>query len=162
MIMIRLLIALIGGFLIWVLFFSSFSKQKKIVIAVLAVLISALGLGYEIISQQPVKGAMALTSVEACGVHAKHTYRTNFDLNICVNNVAEQGDITRIGFSIIASYCEEPNSCVEVERVRRDLNVELRASDNLVIEQNLAFNELDPELDGIIWALDIHSLEAVK
>ena len=160
--MIRLFIALIGLFLIWVLFFSRFSKEKKIVIAALAVVISIFAVWYESTAKEPKHNTLPISSIVGCGVTGKHSYRTNYDVNVCITNTAESGVVKRVEFSIVAKDCSLPEKCYEVERVRRHLAVNLLPQSNQTVQQSLAFNKLAPSLENIIWSFEIHSIEAVK
>lgn len=161
-IMIRIFIALIGLFLIWVLFFSRFRKETKVVIVALAIGFSVFGVWYENTAKQPKQNILPISSIVNCGLMGKHSYRTNYDVSVCMANMADSGTVKRVEFSIIAKECLVAEKCDEVERVRRHLAVNLLPQSNQTIEQSLAFNRLDPDLANIQWSFEVHSIEAVK
>jgi len=160
--MIRLLIALIGVFLIWVLFVPGLSKERKITIATIAILLSMVGLWYESSMDKPKTNVVQASQIIGCGVTASHSYRTNFDLTLCFQNTAAAGNVKRLSFSIIAQQCNNSEGCQEQQRVTRDLSIDLPATESVTLKQNLSFSELEPNLNGITWSLDIHSVKAIK
>jgi len=158
--MIRIIIALIALFVVWVLFFSGFSKDRKIVTVVLSIALSLFGFWFESDAGKPKVNIVNVADVKSCGVSAVHSYRSNFDITLCVHNKAAQGHIKRLGFSVIANQCDEFGSCNELQRVRRDLTVDLPVKESQTIKQNLSFSEVNRDLQGIEWSLEIHSVKA--
>ena len=160
--MIRTIITLIGLFLIWVLFFSDFKKEQKILIASAALILSLLGLWLENNSPKPKLDIVKTTEIRSCGILVSHSYRSNFDIDLCIKNTAPDGHVKRLNFSIIASLCETPQSCNEHQRVQRDLSVELPANESRQIKQNLSFSDTPIDLQGVQWSIDIHSVQAIQ
>lgn len=160
--MIRLIIALIGLFLIWVVFFSGFSKERKAVIAVISILLNITGVWFESDLGKPKTGVVQASQIVPCGLEAVHSYRTNFDLVLCFQNSDANANVTRLGFSIAAQQCDNAGVCETVQQVRRDLLVELPANDIIQLKQNLSFSNVDPSLKGISWVVNVHSVKAIK
>jgi len=144
--------------LIWVLFFSGFSKDRKLIISAVVIVLSVLGFWFESGAEKPRLNVVNTTDLSNCGISVSHSYRSNFDFELCMNNAASQGDVTRLSFSLIASQCGELGECNELQRVQRDLSVDLPASES----RKISFSEVNPDLQGIKWSLDIHSVKAKK
>ena len=160
--MIRIIIAFIGLFLIWVLFFSGFSKDKKALIVAASLVLSMLGIWFESDFNKPKSSAVTNSDVSSCGVLASHSYRSSFDFELCFTNNASFGDITRIGFTLIALNCEKPSACVEVQRVERDLNFDLPMNTSGKLTQNLSFSNVPVSLENTQWSLKVNSVKAAK
>lgn len=158
--MIRVFIALIGVFIIWVLFYSKFKKERKIALVALAVILSTLGIWFESSVGKPRTNIIEPDQVINCGVIAKHSYRTNFDIQLCVQNTAEFGRIRRLKLSIIAEQCSGSGECVELQRVARDLSVDVVPQSSISLSQNLSFDDVDSDLKGLRWSFIVRSVKA--
>ena len=158
--MIRLIVALIGAFVIWVLFFSHFSKKQKIAIVFFAVMICISGIWYENASDKPRHNIVQLDEIVSCGVSAVHTYRSNFDISLCLQNQSKQGHIKRIKLAIIAEQCSELDGCTELQRVIRDLSVDVPPNSFKTLIENLSFNQLDRGQENIKWRFETEFVKA--
>ena len=160
--MIRVIITLIAAFIVWLLFFSKFSKERKITLIVLALVLSFLGFWFENSVGKPRTNIVKPNQIINCGVTAKHSYRTNFDINLCVQNAAEFGRVRRLELSIIGEQCAESGECVELQRVARDLSVDVLPQSSISLIQNLSFNDVDPGSKGVRWYFITRSVKASK
>ena len=160
--MIRVILALIAVFIIWVLFFSKFSKERKIAIVALVVVVSFLGVWYESSVGKPRQDLVEPSQIIDCGVSAKHSYRTNFDIDLCVQNTSEFAKVRRLELLIIAQQCTNLGECVELQRVARDLSVEVMPSSSIMLKQNLSFNNVAPDLDDVKWSFIVSAVKANK
>lgn len=160
--MIRVIITLIAAFIVWLLFFSKFSKERKITLVALALVLSFLGFWFENSVGKPRINIVKPNQIINCGVTAKHSYRSNFDINLCVQNAAEFGRVRRLELSIIAEQCAESGECVELQRVARDLSVDVLPQSSISLIQNLSFNDVDPGLKGVRWSFITRSVKASK
>jgi len=160
--MIRVIIALLGAFIIWVLFFSKFNKNTKIALVFCSILLSVLGFWFESGANKPRKDLVQTSQLSSCGVIAKHTYRTNFDIDLCISNSAEVGDVKRIGLSVVAHQCESLSACVELQRVERELSVDLPALESVTLSQNLNFSNVELSAKNIQWSFIVRSVKATK
>jgi len=160
--MIRLIILVIGVFLIWVLFFSNFSKQRKIVIAAIAIVISIFGVWLESTVGKPKSSIVNTADVVSCGVSAVHSYRSNFDLSLCLQNNSANGRVKRIALSIIAAKCTTQDDCREVQRQQRELPIDLAPSAKVTLQQNLSFGLLDPAAVDIVWSTETTMVKAIR
>lgn len=160
--MVRLLIVVIGLFLIWVLFFSSFTKRRKIIITAVAVLMSAVGVWLESNTGMPRGGVIAKTDVASCGVKAAHSYRSNFDLTLCLRNNASDGQVKHVGLLITAQNCTAPGNCVTLETVQREVRVDIAPNSEITVKQNLTFDDVDPAVSDHVWSAQVESVKAVR
>jgi len=160
--MIRLLIAVIGLFLIWVLFLSSFTKQRKILITVIALLMTVIGVWLESNTGVPRANIVSTDDISSCGVIAKHSYRSNFDLDICIRNNASDGQVKRLTLLIVAEKCSSSDNCLILEQVQRDASVNIAPNSDARLSQNLSFDKVDPAAAEVIWSVEIVSVKAVR
>lgn len=160
--MVRLLIVVIGLFLLWVLFFSSFTKRRKIIITVIAVIMSAIGVWLESNTGMPRSGLLSNADVTSCGVTAVHSYRSNYDLTLCLRNSASDGQVKQLGLLITAQSCSAPNNCMTLESVYRDVRIDIAPNSEVIVKQNLTFDDVDPALSGQVWSAQVESVKAVR
>lgn len=160
--MIRLIIVLVGLFILWVLFASGFDKRRKIIITVVAVLLCALGAWFDGYGKNPKENVVSVSDVVSCGVSAQYSYRTNYDFKLCLKNNATSGAIKRARFAVIASSCPPASECQEVERVVRDVAVDVPAGEQQTIVENLSFDAVPNDAENISWSMEVESVKAVR
>ena len=160
--MIRLLIAVVGLFIIWVLFFSTFSKQRKALLVGVSLVLGIFGLWYESGANKPRAKIVKIEQVVNCGVSAKHSYRSNFDIDLCLENTNEKGNIKRLELAIIAQQCDVQNNCTQLQEVVRSLAIDLPASSKTTLAQNLNFDKVDANQDNVVWSFKTLSVKANK
>ena len=114
--MIRLIILALGVFLIWMLFYSGFSKQRRIIVSVVAMVVGILGLWLEQRGETPRSGRMPVSELVSCGVSGKHSYRTNFDIEFCLENKSERATVKRVGLRFVAKQCIR-GECSDVQEI---------------------------------------------
>lgn len=158
--MIRLLFIAVALLLLWVVFMSGFSKKHKIWVVVAAMIFSVFAMWLESNWQQPKKDLVQASDVVDCGTTAGHSYRSSFDLIICLRNQADIGHVKRVNFDVIAKRCAQPEACIEIERVARELSVDLPAQSDLNVKQNLSFNLVDPAASDVVWSVEVKSVRA--
>lgn len=163
--MIRLIIIAIAIFLIWVLFFSSFEKRQKIAIAIVAILICAVGALWERHTKKPRSNLVSVTQLVSCGVQAKHSYRSNFDLDICLNNIGTVGSVKRVDMEIKAIQCAGDNAadrdCIVLESVARSLSVDIAPQTTEILKENLSFKLVDKDASGLQWGIEVTAVKAI-
>ena len=157
--MIRLIVAIIGLFILWVLFFSNFSKNQKILLTSLAVLLSVLGFWYESSFNKARQGVVTVDQVVQCGISVEHVYRSNFDIALCIRNNSTKGYIKRIELEIYTQQCLQEN-CIRLESITRDLRLDLRPESEKTLIENLSFKKADKESENINWDFNIKSIHA--
>lgn len=158
--MIRLIILALGTFLIWMLFFSGFSKQRRIVVSVLAIVVSAAGLWLEQRGETPRGGRMLTTELVSCGVSGKHSYRTNFDIEFCLENQSARATVKRVGLKFVAKQCIR-GECREVQSISKELSLDLAPAERSTQTENINFSMIDPLDKSVVWSVQTDSVKAV-
>ena len=159
--MIRIIILVIGVFVLWVLFFSPFSKQQKIVIGACAACILAIGLWYESHGKTPKSGLIGVSEIVSCGASGEFSYRSNYNVDICLKNNSAVASVQRIGMRVAVLSCENSN-CREVDVVDKEVTLQIGPQQEVQTTQNLSFDKLDPELPNLRWIVDITSVRATR
>jgi len=150
--MIRLIILALGIFIIWVLFVSGFSKQRKIIISVFAVLISIAGLWFEQWGEVPKDNLISVSQVVDCGVTGAHSYRTNYSIRFCLQNNATDATLKRAKISFSALNCES-GECREIESVIKEIPLDVAPRASATMVESLSFNKLESTNDTIVWTV---------
>ena len=159
--MIRLIILLVFLFLLWVLFASGLERRRKIIVSVLAVGFCIVALIFDGYMNRESQSLISNNDIQVCGVSAKHTYRTNFDVTICLHNSHSTATLSRLNMQVIASSCEA-NACNELQRVTREIPMQLEPSARQNLIQNLSFNAVAPDAQNTDWSLEIVSTKGVR
>ena len=160
--MIRLIIIAIGLFLIWVLFVANLSRQRKIAIAAIAVALSVAAIWLESSLGTPRENLLATSDIEDCGTSATHSYRSDFDISLCLQNNSKIARVTRLGFEVLALQCNAAQECQEVQRVAREVPVDLAANSRSTLKQSLSFDQVSTQAKDIQWRVEVTTVHAVK
>ncbi len=158
--MIRLILVAIGGFIVWVLFLSEFSKRQKIIICLAALLFCIVGTWFEQSSQTPKEGVISTSELVDCGVTSKHSYRTNYDVAFCLRNTSLTATAKRVAMSFSVLKCEAGN-CEEIQVINKDVALSLEPDEQVILVENLNFDEVEPSLDSIVWIAKAVSVKAL-
>lgn len=159
--MIRVIIVLVFLFLVWVLYVSGFEKPRKIRISIIALILCGIGFWFDGYDKRQVSNFVSIDDVVSCGVNAEHSYRTNFDLAICVQNNAEKGTISRLNMAVIASQCDA-QTCTQLQRVERSMLVNIPPKSFSTVDQNLSFDDVNPLLTNVQWSFEILETKALR
>jgi hypothetical protein len=159
--MIRIIILVIGVLILWVLFFSPFSKQQKIVISACAGLILAIGLWYESHGKTPKSDLISVSEIVSCGASGEFSYRSNYNVDLCLQNNSVVATVQRIGLRVSVLSCENSN-CSEIDAVDKEIRVHIKPQQEVQMTQNLSFDKLDPEIPYLNWMVQITSARATR
>lgn len=162
--MIRLVILLLFLILFWLLMASGFERRRKIVLGLLLI---GLAIGAFLVDgydKRELENLVEESQVQSCGIKATHSYRSNYDLELCVQNLAEKGSLSRLKMAIVAQKCSVKNEqpCLQLERVIRDIPVKIGPTSQQLILQNLSFKQVDPNDSDVQWSLEILSSKATR
>ena len=147
--------------MLWVLFFSPFSKQQKIVIGVCSACILGIGLWYESHGKTPKSGLIGLSEIVSCGASGEFSYRSNYNVDICLQNKSAVAEVQRIGLRVVVQRCENSN-CTEVDAVAKEISLPIGPLQEVQTIQNLSFDKLDPDTPNLSWIVDITSVRATR
>ena len=160
--MIRVVIVVLVLVLIWVLFLSNFPKRTRIILASLVVMLALLGAWFDGLGQNPKTGLVEPSQLSVCGLEVAYTYRTNFDVTLCLNNTATHADVTRVRYTIIAEQCVRPSECQQLAQVTRDTLFTIPAGSQSSKTQNLDFKPIDAKVPNLNWRATVDSVKAIK
>lgn len=150
--MIRLLIIALGIFLIWVMFFSKFPKQRKIVITLVAIVLAVIGLWFEQKGESLKSDLVQLSDVVDCGATGKHSYRTNFDIEFCLQNNSVNATLKRITIDFKALDCID-GACQDKQTVQKTIRLDLSPGEKETYSENLNFPSVDSDDQNIVWTI---------
>ena len=159
--MIRIIILAIGVFLLWVLFLSPFSKRQKIVIGACAACVLALGLWYESHGKTPKSGLIKVSEIVSCGASGEYSYRSNYNVDICLQNNSTIATVQRIGLRVSARSCENSN-CIELDAVDKEISLQISPQQKVHTIQNLPFDKLDAQTPNLSWIVETTSVRATR
>lgn len=160
--MIRVIIALLVLFLIWVLFLSNLTKRRKIIITIITILLALGGLYYDGATRSAKLGVVSLAELEICGVTSQHTYRSNFNIQLCLNNTHPTARVSRVSYVVTVKDCTDSGSCQQIARVTSDTLADIAPQSQAKIVQNLDFKGVDPTMNNLRWQAEVLTVKAMK
>ena len=159
--MVRLLIPLIAIFIIWLLFFSSFSKRVRIGLTIGVLLVAVFAFSIDMNSRALQTGIVDSSQLTNCGVGAKFSYRTNYNIDLCLQNTAPKGTVKKIEVRFDAVSCEQGNCTILQSRVET-IHLELAPGEQLTHTENLAFDLVPKKLKSLLWTAETTKVWAMK
>lgn len=159
--MVRLLIPLIAIFLIWLLFFSAFSKRIRIILCTGVVLLTALAFWLDMNSRAQRTGLIEKSQLINCGVQGKFSYRSNFNLDLCLRNTAPKATVKKIQVRFDAVSCVK-GTCTELQSRTETIHLEIAPGMQLVHTENLSFDHVSPDSQNLLWTAEITKAWASK
>ncbi len=158
--MIRLIIALIGLFLVWLWVASGFGRRVKLVVSLLAILASLALVALEVYNHKPRQGLVGATDVQVCGLTVQHSYRSDYKVDVCFKNNGKHS-VKRLQFGITATRCDDSGNCVELETTQRDIPLTLEPGYEQQLNQTLRFENVIPDSTGTRWSAEVLTVKAV-
>lgn len=160
--MIRVVIVVLVLVLIWVLFLSNFPKRTRIILASITVLLALLGAWFDGLGRNPKTGVVDANEIRVCSLEVAHTYRTNFDVTLCLQNTATHADVTRVRYTVVAEQCVRPDDCQVLAQVTHDTLFDVPRDAQSSKTQNLDFKPVDALVSNLNWRVTIDSVKAIK
>lgn len=157
--MIRIFILVIGIFLLWLLFISSFAKKKKIIIGLCAVVLLVTGLWYESRGNTPKAGLIEVGEVISCGTSAEFSYRSNYNVNLCLQNNSTTATVKRLELRVSVLSCED-SICQEVDYSDKGVSLEIEPEQRINTTLNLSFARLEKDTPNLKWTVETRSVRA--
>ena len=147
--MIRLLIPLVAIILIWILFFSSFSKKLRIALSSALLLLTILALWLDTSGRGVTTSRVDASDIEICGVSGNFSYRRNYNLDLCLYNRSKRGVVQRLTLKVDAFACQEgqEGDCDKIESVEETISLTIPSGEKITHVENLAFNKLPQDLN---------------
>lgn len=164
--MIRLILGFSGLFLLWLWLISPFSKRAKTIITMVAVALSIALALYESYDNKPRTGLIAPNDINVCELQVKHNYRTDYKVQLCVENTSSK-IVKRLAFLVTAKQCNEGGECEVLEAVSHDIPItinpgnEHRLSETISFELVAASDSTPKNSNTLDWSVDITSVKAI-
>ena len=160
--MLRLILFVLVLVLVWILFFSDWSKQRRIGTAIATFLISVMVMWFASETGKPSTNLVQPSQVTVCEFSVAYSYRTNYDLSLCLNNGHPSALITRVEFSVVAEQCVE-GECEVLQSVTKSRPVSLASGESLTLTDSMRFENLsNAQGTTLDWRVEILSLQAVN
>ena len=161
--MIRVILLFLAVALVWILFFSSFTKVQRIVGAIALFLVSVLAMWVTSEYDKPRGGIITTADVSVCDFGVRHSYRTNYDVNLCLKNQHESATLRRIQFEVVAQRCDAEQNCVDLQRKTKSRPITIAPGESLSIQDSLDFKQLpDVADDSITWSINLLANKAAN
>jgi hypothetical protein len=157
--MIRIIILVVGVFLLWLLFFSSFAKKKKIIIGSFAVALLAVGLWYESRGNTPKAGLIKVSEVISCGTSAEFSYRSNYNVTVCLQNNSVSATVKRLELRVSVLSCVD-SECREIDFAEKGVSLQIEPNQRVTKTLNLPFANLEPSMPSLNWVVETKSVRA--
>jgi len=151
--MIRIVILAIGIFILWVLFISGWARKKKVIVSLLSFTVLVAGLWWESHGKTPKSGLVELSEVVSCGSSGEHSYRSNYNIQYCLQNNSSSATLRRIGIRVSALECVNGN-CKELESVTKELTVAIAPGEQANASVSLPFDDLAEGRQDLSWVVE--------
>ncbi|MEO0369444.1 MAG: hypothetical protein AAF197_11790 [Pseudomonadota bacterium] len=159
--MARLLILFVAILLVAILFFSRLEKTPKYLLASAVVFLTVVGLWWETAATNPRNGIIEATQLRSCGLGVSHSYRTNFDIELCVDNTHESASVRRFDFTLAAYQCGEGGDCSLIQQVTKSRPITIAPQSQVQIIDNMEFGQVEPDATTD-WRVSIHDVLGVR
>jgi hypothetical protein len=162
--MVRLLLPLTAIALIWLLFFSSFSKRLRIALSVLLVAAVLIGLYVDINDKELSARLIKPAQVISCGVSGEFSYRNNYNIKLCLQNTAKRGLIKRMTVEVTALKCAAAE-CTRISTSEERLNIDIGAGQQIETLKNMSFKGLRVKTDEeltLAWTAEVLEVWATR
>ena len=155
--------------IVWLMFFSGFSKRARIIASLALTAVLFLGLWLEDAGKNPRTNLIKPEQISVCGVSGEFSYRSNYNVTICLRNESPDSELRRIVLGIAALDCAG-GECTEVERVEKQIQLVLAPGEQSEIVQNLRFDKLphadpaavaDDSTSTTKWAVEVAQVWAL-
>ena len=167
--MIRVILFFLSAALVWILLFSKFTQRQRIVGAIALFVVSVVAMWLTAQYDKPRSGVITAANVEVCDFSMAYSYRTNYDLVLCLKNTHESATLRRIEFEVTAKRCPENQTeqsdkeCTVVQSVSKSRPLTIKSGQTLTIQDSLDFDQVPEEGDpSINWTIDILTTRAVN
>jgi hypothetical protein len=152
--MVRLLIPLVAIILIWLLFFSSFSKRIRIGASIILISLTVLGLWLDTNGRSINTSRVTPAEVESCGVSGSFSYRSNYNLKLCLKNNAASATVHRLSVQVDALACSN-GECEVQDSVDEVINLRIEAGEQIEHIENLSFPKLPEVIDEPVFTIQV-------
>lgn len=159
--MVRLLIPIVAIAIIWLLLFSSFSKRVRISASLALVVLMVFGLWLDTNDKALSTKLVSAEQIVSCGVKATPTYRSNYDLELCLENTADFGTVQRLQMRYSALSCVAA-TCETLVATEERLSLSLASGQRVVHTENVAFSGLPEGVQELVFSAEVLEVWAAR
>lgn len=159
--MVRLLIPIVAIAIIWLLLFSSFSKRVRISASLALVTLMVIGLWLDTNDKALSTNIVSAKQVISCGVKATPTYRSNFDLELCLENTADFGTVQRLKMRYSALSCAAA-TCETLMSTEERLNLRIASGQRVMHTENIAFSGIPEGVEELVFSAEVLEVWAAR
>ena len=179
--MLRLLLILLAAVLVWILFFSTFERRTQIITSVSLFVLTITTLWLDSYLSKPKSDNIDITEVAVCGLDVQYSYRTNYNIELCLKNNSASAVLRRVAFEISAQVCSSDNKCTSLQTKSKSRSLELRPGRQTTLADNMSFEQVAattnarlvergekaPEFVSefedvqIVWSVELSELKAI-
>ena len=152
--MVRLLIPLVAIILIWLLFFSSFSKRIRIAASSALIALTLFGLWLDTGGRGISTSRVDVDQVVSCGVTGSYSYRTNYNLELCLQNNSSAASVRRLLLKFDAIDCKNGN-CEVLDSVEDTVNLTIEPDSQIKRTENIAFDNVPEQSSDLQFAVSV-------
>ena len=153
--MLRVLLLILAVVIIWILFFSGFEKRTRIIASVSLFVVSVFALWFDSYLSNPRSDKIAAQSITVCDLDVRYSYRTNYEVRLCVQNDDPAVTLRRVEFEITAQVCDSDEQCTRLQSVSKSRPVVIAPGASAVLEDSIRFDAVaqfaDSESAQIEW-----------
>ena len=158
--MIRLFIFILALALIWLLFFTKLDIKRKSIAVTSVIIIFIVSLVFEMGNKTPRTGIISLDQVSTCGVSAEFTYRTNYNIEFCIQNKSPESTVERVELEFSVSRCDQ--ICSVIQSQRKEITANLAGNSKAMFVENLRFDLVEKGEPNLFWEVSIKQVYATK
>jgi len=180
--MLRLLLILLAAVLVWILFFSSFERRTKIITSVSLFILTISTLWFDSYLSKPKSNKIDIAEVVVCGLDVQYSYRTNYNIELCLKNNHPSVTLRRVAFEITAQVCSSDSECTSLQTNSKSRSVEVPAGSEVTLADSMSFEQVaaktnaglvkksseditedssETEAVEIVWGVKLSELKAI-
>lgn len=152
--MVRLLIPLVAIFLVWLLFFSPFSKKLRLGLSAAVIVATVFGLWIDTNGRSVKTNRVVPNEVVTCGISGEYSYRTNYNVTVCLQNNADRASVQRLRVRFDVLACEG-GDCETLDASEETFSVAIAPKTHVEHVANVSFDKLPANMEGPIFSATV-------
>ncbi len=182
--MLRVLLLLLTVVLVWILLFSKFEKRTRILVSIALFVSTIFILWFDSYLSAPRSDKIALSDIEVCDLNVNYSYRTSYDIELCLKNNHPSAVLRRVTFAISAQVCASETECTSVQTQSKSRPLEIPPGEQVTLVDNMMFDQVAAltnarvvqgvakargfpstddvvNADQIVWSIELLTLRAI-
>mgnify|MGYP005988837757 FL=1 len=140
--MLRLLLILLAAVLVWILYFSTFERRNKIIMSVSLFVLTISTLWFDSYLSKPKSNKIDISQVAVCGLNVQYSYRTNYNIELCLKNNHPSATLRRVAFELTAQVCSSDGECTSLQTKSKSRPVEVAAGKEITLADSMSFEQV--------------------